>query len=96
VSMAADIIKEEMRYIKEGTECALMYWNDQLIGITPPKNVILEVTQTDPAARGNTATNVTKPAILETGAEVQVPSFITAGEKVKIQVETGAYLGRAQ
>ncbi|MEZ6068314.1 MAG: elongation factor P [Planctomycetaceae bacterium] len=95
VSIAADVCGDQMRFIKEGTECGLMYWNDTVIGITPPKNVILEITQTDPAAKGNTATNVTKPATVETGAEIQVPAFITAGEKVKIQVETGEYLGRA-
>jgi elongation factor P len=95
VSLSADICGDQMRYIKENTECGLMYWNDQLIGITPPKNVVLEITFTEPAARGNTATNVTKPATVETGAEVQVPAFITTGEKIKIAAETGEYLGRA-
>lgn len=84
-----------MKFIKEGAECGLLYWNDQLIGVTPPKHVELEVTYTEPAARGNTATNVTKPATVETGGEVQVPAFIEIGEKIKIAAETGEYLGRA-
>ncbi len=95
VSLPAAGNEDLMRFIKEGTECGLMYWNDQLIGITPPKNVVLEVTFTEPAAKGNTATNVTKPATVETGAEVYVPAFITTGEKIKVAAETGEYLGRA-
>jgi elongation factor P len=95
VEIAGDIISDVMKFIKENTECSLLYYNDKLIGVTPPKNVILEVTFTEPAARGNTATNVSKPATVETGAEVMVPSFITAGEKIKIAAETGEYLGRA-
>ncbi len=95
ISLAADVCKDQMTYIKDGTECGLMYWNDQLIGVNPPKHVVLEVTYTVPGARGNTATNVTKPATVETGGEVQVPAFITTGEKIKIAAETGEYLGRA-
>jgi len=57
--------------------------------------VILEVTYTEPAKKGNTATNVTKPATVETGAEVQVPAFIKEGEKIRLSAETGEYLGRA-
>lgn len=95
VTLAGSVCADQMKYIKEGTECTLMYWNDQVIGVTPPKNVILEITYTEPAARGNTATNVSKPATVETGAEIQVPAFITTGEKVKIAAETGEYLGRA-
>jgi len=72
-----------------------MYWNDKLIGVTPPKHIILEVTFTEPAARGNTANNVTKPATVETGGDVKVPSFINIGEKIKIDTETGEYLGRS-
>lgn len=57
--------------------------------------MILEVTYTEPAKKGNTATNVTKPATVETGAEVQVPAFIKEGEKIRLSAETGEYLGRA-
>ncbi|MBX3441400.1 MAG: elongation factor P [Planctomyces sp.] len=94
-SLAADVCGDQMRYIKDGSPCQLMYWNDKLIGITPPKHIVLEITFTEPAARGNTATNVTKPATVETGAEVRVPSFIDIGEKIKIDTETGEYLGRS-
>ncbi len=95
VELAKDVCEDQMAYIKENTPCALVFWNDKLIGVTPPKQVILLITNTDTAVRGNTATNVTKPATTETGAEVQVPSFINIGDKVKIDVETKSYMGRA-
>lgn len=94
VSIDAEIVKDQMRFIKEGEPIGLLYWNDQLISISPPKHVVLEVTYTVPAAKGNTATNVTKPATVETGAEVGVPAFITEGERIRINAETGEYLGR--
>ncbi len=94
VELAADVCGEQMSYIKENTPCQLIFWDDKLIGVIPPKQVILEITNTEPAVRGNTATNVTKAATVETGAEVQVPSFIQIGEKIKIDVETRAYMGR--
>jgi elongation factor P len=94
VSIPGSTVAERMRFIKDNSPCQLMYWNDKLIDVTPPKHIVLEVTFTEPAARGNTATNVTKPATVETGGEVKVPSFISAGEKIKIDTETGEYLGR--
>ena len=94
VGLSKDICGEQMRYIKEGSPCQLMYWGEKVIGVTPPTHIVLEITYTEPAARGNTATNVSKPATVETGGEIQVPSFINIGEKVKIDTETGNYLGR--
>ena len=61
-----------------------------------PQQVVLEVTYTEPAARGNTATNVQKPATVETGAEVLVPAFIEAGEKIKVDTESGSYVERVR
>ena len=94
VSLSAEVCKEQMRFIKDGEPCGLLYWNDQLISITPPKHVVLEVTFTVPGAKGNTATNVTKPATVETEAEVGVPAFINVGDRIRINAETGEYLGR--
>jgi elongation factor P len=95
VSLSGDVFGDQMRYIKDGTPVGLMFWDDKLIAVKPPQHVVLEITFTEPGARGNTATNVTKPATVETGGEVRVPSFITTGEKIKIDAETGEYLGRA-
>jgi elongation factor P len=93
-SLGADICGESMRFIKDGSPCQLMYWNDKLIGVTPPKHIILEVTFAEPSARGNTANNVTKAATVETGGDIKVPAFISVGDKIKIDTETGEYLGR--
>lgn len=92
----ADNCGEDMRFLLEGATVALLFWNGQIISMTPPAQVILRVTYTEPAARGNTATNVTKPATVESGAEVQVPAFIREGDVIKIDTETGNYLERVQ
>jgi elongation factor P len=67
----------------------------RIIGIELPASVVLEVTHTEPGLAGDTATNTTKPATLETGVEVQVPLFITIGEKIKVDTRTGDYISRA-
>ena len=66
-----------------------------LIGVEPPNFVELTITQTDPGFKGNTATNTTKPATLETGAEIRVPLFIDEGEVVRVDTRTGEYMDRA-
>jgi elongation factor P len=95
-SLAAEVVKDDMRWLMEGATVGLLYWNGQLISMKPPLQVILKVTYTEPAVRGNTATNVTKPATVETGAEIQVPSFIKEGDNVKIDTESGEYMERIQ
>jgi elongation factor P len=82
------------RFLLENDVCQLLFWNDQLIEMTPPAQSILEVTYAEPAAKGNTATNVTKPATVETGATVQVPAFVETGDKIKINAQTGEYIER--
>ncbi|AMV17102.1 elongation factor P [Planctomyces sp. SH-PL14] len=94
VGLSAAVCADQMKYIKDATPCSLLYWNEQLIGVTPPQHIILEVTYSEPAARGNTANNVTKGATVETGGDIQVPAFINAGDKIKIDTATGEYLGR--
>ncbi len=87
---------DAFRFVKENTICKVMSYKGVIFGVEPPSFVELEVTQTDPGFRGDTATNVTKPAILETGAEVKVPLFINIGDKVQIDTRTGEYIGRAK
>ena len=80
-------------------ELAFIQWEDiynlAVFGIEPPNFVTLQVTQTDPGFKGDTATNATKPATLETGAEVKVPLFIDEGEMIRIDTRTGEYMERA-
>jgi len=93
-ALPTESIEHYMKFLMEGTEVDLLFWNDQLISMNPPLQIIQEVTYTEPAAKGNTATNVTKGATVETGVEVQVPAFIEQGNKIKIDVETGSYVER--
>ncbi len=93
-ALPSEVVADAMRFLQEGSQVDLLFWNDRLISMNPPIQVILEVTYTEPAARGNTATNVSKPATVETGAEVLVPAFIEQGDKVKIDTSTGSYVER--
>ena len=81
--------------LKEGSVVFLQRYQDKLIGVELPINVELKVVSTDPGFKGDTVSGGTKPAKLETGAEVQVPLFISTGEKIKVDTRTGQYLGRA-
>ncbi|MDO4569829.1 MAG: elongation factor P [Planctomycetia bacterium] len=89
-------IDDAWKYLKEGMVCDVMLYNNNPIGITPPNHVVLEVTQADPAVRGNTATNVTKPCTVETGAEIIVPNFVEQGEKIRVDTRTGEYIERVK
>ncbi|MDO4574860.1 MAG: elongation factor P [Planctomycetia bacterium] len=94
--LTAEVVDDAWKYLKEGMVCDIMLYNNNPIGITPPNHVVLEVMQADPAVRGNTATNVVKPCTVETGAEILVPNFIEAGEKIRIDTRTGEYIERVK
>lgn len=85
---------EQLRYLKEGMECEGVIHNDRVIVVELPYFVELKVVETDPGVRGDTATGGTKPAKLETGAVVQVPLFITAGETIRVDRREDKYLTR--
>ncbi|MCH2203761.1 MAG: elongation factor P [Fuerstiella sp.] len=95
-SLPAVICGDQMTFLSEGTSVQLLFWNGQLISMTPPQQVTMEITYTEPAAKGDTATNVTKAATTDCGVEIQVPAFIRQGDKVKIDVESGSYMERVQ
>jgi elongation factor P len=75
-------------------EVSVVSWNGKPLEVELPNSVVLQVIQTDPGVKGDTATGGTKPAIVETGAQVMVPLFITIGEKIKIDTRNDSYLGR--
>jgi elongation factor P len=83
-----------VKYLKEEMEVTVLMWNTKVLEVELPNSVTLEVTQTDPGVKGDTATGGTKPAIVETGAQVMVPLFISQGEKIKIDTRNDTYLGR--
>lgn len=84
-----------INYLVEQDNCVVTLWNNNPISVTPPNHVILEVTDTDPGLKGDTAGTGGKPATMNTGVVVQVPLFIAIGEKVKVDTRTNEYAGRA-
>lgn len=87
-------VDEAWKYLKDGMKCSIMLFNGNPISLEPPIHVELEVTQCEPGAKGDTATNVTKPATVETGAEFTVPGFIKEGNFIKVDTRTGEYVER--
>ena len=88
-------LSDNFKFVKENMVCRVLSYKGKVFGVEPPNFVELEVTQTDPGFKGDTATNATTPATLETGAEVKVPLFIDEGEVIQIDTRTGEYMGRA-
>jgi elongation factor P len=83
-------------WLKDGMSCTVMLWNGEPLTVTPPAHVELQVVETDPGVRGDTATGGAKPAKLETGAVVRVPLFINEGEYIRVDTRTGEYIARAK
>ena len=96
VPINASELSDNFRFVKENMTCKILSYKGNVFGVEPPNFVDLQVTKTDPGFAGNTATNTTKPATLETGAEVKVPLFIDEGEMIQIDTRTGEYLGRSK
>ncbi|MBO5232460.1 MAG: elongation factor P [Clostridia bacterium] len=86
---------DNFKFVKENMVCKVLSYKGNVFGVEPPTFVELQVTQTDPGFKGDTATNATKPATLETGAEIRVPLFIDEGDMVRIDTRTGEYMERA-
>ena len=87
-------LSDNFKFVKENMVCKILSYKGQVFGVEPPFFVDLEVTETEPGEKGNTATNATKPATVETGAVVNVPLFVNQGDVIKIDTRTGEYLSR--
>lgn len=95
VTVGLDMLDEQIVWFKDDLLYDLVFYKGEIIDVTPPNFMELVITETQPGERGNTASGrVLKPAITETGAEVQVPIFIEEGEKIKIDTRTGEYVSR--
>ncbi|HEX4130445.1 MAG TPA: elongation factor P [Pirellulales bacterium] len=92
--LTTDQVDDAWKYLKEGMVCSMVLFNNSPISVTPPKQVVLKIEYCEPAVRGNTATNLTKPCKLETGGEIICPAFVNIGDMVKVDTRTGEYLGR--
>lgn len=95
LSVSAAQIGDGVKYLKDNMEVSILLHDNKIIGVDLPNHVELEVTDTPPAEKGNTAQGGTKPAILETGASVNVPFFISNGDRIRVDTRTNEYLDRA-
>ena len=91
----SDKLGDSFKFVKENTVCKIISYKGNVFGVEPPFFVELEVTDTEPGFKGDTATGASKPATLETGATIKVPLFINIGDTLKIDTRTGEYLERA-
>lgn len=88
-------LDDNFKFVKEEMMCKVLSYKGKVFGVEPPTFVELEITHTEPGIKGDTATNATKPATLETGAEIRVPLFINEGDRIRIDTRTGEYMERA-
>ena len=96
VPLSFDLVEDAIKFMRENDEAMVKFFQGKAFIVEAENFVNLVVIETEPGVKGNTATNVTKAATVETGAVVQVPIFIEAGEKIQIDTRTGEYLGRAK
>jgi elongation factor P len=95
VTIPSATVGEQSRYLLENAEVVVAFHGEEPLYVELPASVVLEVTYTEPGLQGDRSTGGTKPATVETGAEVSVPLFIVTGEKIKVDTRDGSYLGRA-
>jgi elongation factor P len=95
IAMNRATVGDMLLYLKENDDCQVLTYGDEAISVELPAAVVLEVSETDPWIRGDTAQGGTKPARLETGLSVNVPLFVNTGDKVKVDTRSGEYLERA-
>ena len=94
ISLTRDTVVDALKFVKENEVCKLFSHNGSVFAVEPPLFVELEITDTEPGFKGDTATGASKPATVETGAVVSVPLFVNQGDKIKIDTRTGEYLSR--
>lgn len=95
VALNKELAGDALKFVKENEVVKVCSYNGKVFSVEPPLFVELEITDTEPGFKGDTATGATKPAIVETGAQVYVPLFVSQGDKIKIDTRTGEYLSRA-
>ena len=94
ISLTRESVGDALKFVKENEMCKVCSHNGNVFAVEPPLFVELEITDTEPGFKGDTATGATKPAIVETGAKVMVPLFVEIGNKIRIDTRTGEYLSR--
>ena len=94
IALNKETVGDALKFVKENEMCKVCSHNGNVFSVEPPLFVELEITDTEPGFKGDTATGATKPAVVETGASVNVPLFVDRGDKIKIDTRTGEYLSR--
>ena len=94
IGISKELAGDAMKFVKENENCKICSYKGNVFSVEPPLFVELEVTETEPGLKGDTATGASKPATVETGAQVMVPLFVNIGDKLKIDTRTGEYLSR--
>ena len=94
IALPEETVGDAMKFVKENDMVKMVSYKGNIFSVEPPMFVELEITETEPGVKGDTATNVTKPATVETGAQVNVPIFVNQGDKIQIDTRTGEYLKR--
>jgi elongation factor P len=95
VALGPEQLGDALKYLKENTEIEVQFYEETPIGVELPTSVVLEVTETEPGFKGDTATGGSKPARLETGINITVPLFVNQGDRIRVDTRTGAYMERA-
>lgn len=95
ITLSSELVGDTLKFVKENEMCKICSHNGVVFSVEAPLFVELEVTETEPGVKGNTATGANKPAVVETGAQVMVPLFVDQGDRIKIDTRTGEYLSRA-
>ncbi|WP_026503927.1 elongation factor P [Butyrivibrio sp. NC3005] len=94
IAVGSDVVGDAMKFVKEEEMCKVSSYNGSVFAVEAPLFVELEITETEPGFKGDTATGASKPATVETGATINVPLFVNQGDKIKIDTRTGEYLSR--
>lgn len=96
IEVSLNVLGDDVYYLKEGENADILFWGERAMSIDLPPNIVLEVVECDPGVKGNSVSNLYKPAKLSNGLEVRVPLFIKVGEKIKIDTRSGDYIERAK
>src|SRR5690606_20563550 len=94
IEMPRAVVGDDADFLLDNTECEVLFYNNRAVGLSLPSHMVMEVVECEPGVKGDTATNVTKAATVQTGRQIQVPLFIKQGESIKIDTRTGEYVER--
>lgn len=96
IEIPLSVLGDQIYFVKDGDNVSVFFWGDKALSVELPPKITLSVAQTDPGVKGNSATNIYKPAVLENGLKLKVPLFVNTGDKIRVDTRTGEYIERAK